>query len=173
MTGLHHAIWLPLSVFFYAMVMLYWVRVSIAGNRGADGFFSASHGLPPWLGALVTAGVSLTGWFVLGGTQLVARDGFTLPVLVSAGVLLALPGVADCAVFGLPDDMWGERVSVLIVRDSAQGDLTEGAVEAHCRERLAGFKIPRTILFDDNPLPRTPTGKVQKFLLVERFASSR
>lgn len=93
MTGLHHAIWLPLSVFFYAMVMLYWVRVSIAGNRGADGFFSASHGLPPWLGALVTAGVSLTGWFVLGGTQLVARDGFTLPVLVSAGVLLALPGV--------------------------------------------------------------------------------
>lgn len=88
-------------------------------------------------------------------------------------ILLALPGVADCAVFGLPDDMWGERVSVLIVRDSAQGDLTEGAVEAHCRERLAGFKIPRTILFDDNPLPRTPTGKVQKFLLVERFASSR
>ncbi|MCO5130317.1 MAG: AMP-binding protein [Xanthobacteraceae bacterium] len=84
-------------------------------------------------------------------------------------ILLALPGVADCAVFALPDDMWGERVSVLIVRDPAHGDVTAEAVEAHCRERLAGFKIPRTILFDENPLPRTPTGKVQKFLLVERF----
>lgn len=41
---------------------------------------------------------------------------------------------------------------------------------AFCRERLAGFKIPRTILFEDQPLPRTPTGEVQKFLLVERFA---
>jgi acyl-CoA synthetase (AMP-forming)/AMP-acid ligase II len=37
---------------------------------------------------------------------------------------------------------------------------------------LAGFKIPRTILFDENPLPRTPTGKVQKFRLVERFQAS-
>ena len=112
MTGLHHAIWLPLSVFFYAMVMLYWVRVSIAGNRGADGFFSASHGLPPWLGALVTAGVSLTGWFVLGGTQLVARDGFTLPVLVSAGVLLALPGVIF---FNIPDRIITQTQGVLFV----------------------------------------------------------
>ncbi|MEI2733358.1 MAG: AMP-binding protein [Rhodoblastus sp.] len=84
--------------------------------------------------------------------------------------LLSIPGVADCAVFGLPDEMWGERVSALIVRDAQKGDVTSDAVEAFCRERLAGFKIPRTILFEDQPLPRTPTGKVQKFLLVERFA---
>lgn len=85
--------------------------------------------------------------------------------------LLAIPGVADCAVFGLPDEMWGERVSALIVRDRSKGEVTEQSVEIHCRERLAGFKIPRTILFDENPLPRTPTGKVQKFLLVDRFAT--
>ncbi|MFO1114399.1 MAG: AMP-binding protein [Beijerinckiaceae bacterium] len=84
--------------------------------------------------------------------------------------LLAFPGVADCAVFGLPDDMWGERVSALIVREAGQGEITAQTIEAHCRERLAGFKIPRTILFDTQPLPRTPTGKVQKFLLVERFS---
>jgi acyl-CoA synthetase (AMP-forming)/AMP-acid ligase II len=43
-------------------------------------------------------------------------------------------------------------------------------VHAACRERLAGFKIPRTIVIETEPLPRTPTGKVQKFLLVERFS---
>jgi fatty-acyl-CoA synthase len=87
--------------------------------------------------------------------------------------LLAIPGVADCAVFGLPDEMWGERVSALIVRDAEQGEVTAQAIEARCRDRLAGFKIPRTILFDEQPLPRTPTGKVQKFLLVERFSGEK
>ncbi|HMN73790.1 MAG TPA: AMP-binding protein [Rhodoblastus sp.] len=87
--------------------------------------------------------------------------------------LLAIPGVADCAVFGLPDEMWGERVSALIVRDGQKGEVSAQAIEAHCRERLAGFKIPRTILFDEQPLPRTPTGKVQKFLLVERFSGEK
>ena len=86
--------------------------------------------------------------------------------------LLSIPGIADCAVFGLPDDMWGERVSALIVRDAQKGEVTADSVEAYCRERLAGFKIPRTILFDDQPLPRTPTGKVQKFMLVERFSGA-
>ena len=47
--------------------------------------------------------------------------------------------------------------------------MTEEALKAACRDRLAGFKTPKTILFQDQPLPRTPTGKVQKFLLVERF----
>ena len=60
-------------------------------------------------------------------------------------------------------------MSALIVRETGT-ELTDKAVEAHCRERLAGFKIPRTILFDEQPLPRTPTGKVQKFLLVDRYS---
>ena len=85
-------------------------------------------------------------------------------------VMMGAPGVADCAVFGLPDDLWGERVTALVVRASGAGEAaTEEALLAACRERLAGFKTPKTILFQDKPLPRTPTGKVQKFLLVERF----
>ncbi|MBC8824479.1 hypothetical protein IAI11_29370, partial [Escherichia coli] len=56
-------------------------------------------------------------------------------------IILGCPGVADCAVFGLPDDMWGERVTSLVVpRDGA--DLTAAALEAHCRTHLAGFKTP-------------------------------
>ena len=86
-------------------------------------------------------------------------------------ILLAIPGVADCAVFGLPDEIWGERVAALVVEPpNASYALTSESIEAACRERLAGFKTPRTILIQTEPLPRTPTGKVQKFLLVERFS---
>jgi fatty-acyl-CoA synthase len=85
-------------------------------------------------------------------------------------ILMTAPGVADCAVFGLPDEVWGERVAALIVRAPGKGDaLTAESVTDHCRGRLAGFKTPRTIHFQHEPLPRTPTGKVQKFILVERF----
>lgn len=86
-------------------------------------------------------------------------------------ILFAIPGVADCAVIGLPDEIWGERVAALIVKSPNASDaLTAESVEAACRERLAGFKTPRAIVFQTEPLPRTPTGKVQKFLLVERFS---
>jgi acyl-CoA synthetase (AMP-forming)/AMP-acid ligase II len=86
-------------------------------------------------------------------------------------ILLGIPGVADCAVFGLPDEIWGERVAALIVKSPNASDaLTVESIETACRERLAAFKTPRTFLFQTEPLPRTPTGKVQKFLLVERFS---
>ena len=89
-------------------------------------------------------------------------------------ILLGIPGVADCAVFGLPDEIWGERVAALIVKSPNASDaLTVESIETACRERLAGFKTPRTIVFQTEPLPRTPTGKVQKFLLVERFSQCR
>lgn len=83
--------------------------------------------------------------------------------------ILHYPGVAECAVIGLPDDMWGESVTAVVVAmDSVS--LNADAVIAMCREHLAGFKTPKQILLQTEPLPRTATGKVQKFLLVERYA---
>jgi acyl-CoA synthetase (AMP-forming)/AMP-acid ligase II len=83
-------------------------------------------------------------------------------------ILLKCPGVADCAVFGLPDNLWGERVTALVV---AQQDMavTPQDLDAFCRQHLAGFKTPKEFIVESEALPRTPTGKVQKFLLVERF----
>lgn len=82
-------------------------------------------------------------------------------------VLLRVPGVADCAVIGLPDELWGERVAcVVIPRDGAR--LAASDLDAFCRKHLASFKVPKEFIFETDPLPRTSTGKVQKFLLIEQ-----
>ncbi len=84
-------------------------------------------------------------------------------------LILGHAGVADCAVIGLPDDKWGERVTAIVV--AKEGHAVDGdEIVAMCRQRLAGFKTPKQVLVQTDPLPRTLTGKVQKFLLVERHA---
>ena len=67
------------------------------------------------------------------------------------------PAVDDAAVVGLPDPEWGERVAALVV--PSDPGLTAEALESSCRERLAGFKLPRTVAFADE-LPRTVSGTV-------------
>jgi len=92
MTGIAYSIWLPLFALLYGAVMLYWVRVAANEAAAGDGFFSASHALAPWISALVIAGASMSGWFVLAGSQQIAAQGFQMPALIVGGVLLALPG---------------------------------------------------------------------------------
>jgi len=93
MTGVAFSVWLPLFTLFYVAVMLYWVRVAVSSAPSEDGFFSASHDLPSWVSALVVSGASLTGWMILGGSQQIAQQGFTMPSILVAGVTLALPGI--------------------------------------------------------------------------------
>lgn len=69
------------------------------------------------------------------------------------------PGVEEAAVVGLPDEKWGERVAALVV--ASDRELTTEDVEEHCRERLAGYKLPRQIRFVDD-LPRTASGTVER-----------
>ena len=78
-------------------------------------------------------------------------------------VLHGMDEVADCAVFGIPDAEFGESVCAHIqLRDGAQGDAT--AIQTRLRDRLAGYKVPRRVVFADT-LPREDTGKVRKILL--------
>lgn len=81
--------------------------------------------------------------------------------------LHAHPDVVDAAVIGVPHERWGETVKGLVVlRPGAT--LDEAALIAHCRERLAGFKCP-TSIEQRAELPRTATGKIQKFVLREQY----
>jgi acyl-CoA synthetase (AMP-forming)/AMP-acid ligase II len=76
------------------------------------------------------------------------------------------PAVRDVAVVGTPDEKWGELVTAIVVTDGS--DVSPEELMKHCRVHLAGFKIPRKFEFRTE-LPRTATGKVQKFVLREPF----
>jgi acyl-CoA synthetase (AMP-forming)/AMP-acid ligase II len=77
--------------------------------------------------------------------------------------IFSLHGVAEVAVIGIPDDTWGEMVVALVVQ--VPGSLlTEEDVTTCCRSVLAGYKCPKRVEFRDE-LPRTATGKLQKFRL--------
>jgi fatty-acyl-CoA synthase len=78
------------------------------------------------------------------------------------GVLMAHPAVSLCAVVAKPDDKWGEVPCAFIELKEGQA-VEKNDLIAHARSRLAGFKTPKTIVFQD--LPKTSTGKIQKFEL--------
>jgi acyl-CoA synthetase (AMP-forming)/AMP-acid ligase II len=78
-----------------------------------------------------------------------------------------LPEVAEVAVIGVPDEKWGETIKALVVRTPGT-EISEKDVIVHCKQRLAGFKAPTTVEFRDT-IPRTATGKIQKFKLREPY----
>jgi len=84
-------------------------------------------------------------------------------------VLFAHPGVAEVAVVGVPDPVWGEQVAAF-VRPAPAGRPTEHDLEDHCRQHLAPHKRPRHWRFVDT-FPLTGSGKIQKYRLREEFAT--
>lgn len=72
---------------------------------------------------------------------------------------------------GVPDEQWGETVKALVVPAGDPG-VTEQELIGHCRERLAHYKCPRSVEFREG-LPRTATGKLQKFRLREPYWAGR
>ena len=80
--------------------------------------------------------------------------------------MLAHDAVVDAAVIGVPDEKWGERPKAFVVL-KAGATTTEDELLDHVRARIARYKVPREIEFVDE-LPKTSTGKTQKFALREK-----
>jgi fatty-acyl-CoA synthase len=121
------------------------------------------------------------GWFHTGDLGVVHPDGYielkdrSKDIIISGGenistvevesVLYRHPAVFEAAVVARPDQMWGEAPCAFVTL-KPEGAATADDIIAFCREHLARFKAPRTVIF--GPLPKTSTGKIQKFLLRER-----
>jgi len=90
--------------------------------------------------------------------ELIKYKGFQVPPAELEALLLTHPAVADAVCFGVPDEKYGELVGAAV---TLAGDAELTDLIAHCRERLAAFKVPARI--DVLPeIPRTPTGKIQR-----------
>ena len=73
--------------------------------------------------------------------------------------LASHPAVEEVAVFGVPDPRWGESVYAVVY---ARQPVTAEELVAHCRQRIAGFKVPRHIKLRTEPLPKSAAGKILK-----------
>jgi fatty-acyl-CoA synthase len=129
-----------------------------------------------------TAKTFADGWFRSGDLGVRHPDGYielmdrAKDIIVSGGenistievenVLASHPDVEEVAVVSAPDEQWGE-VPVAFVRPRAGAQPAEQELIAYARERLAHYKCPKRIVFGE--LPRTSTGKVQKYVLRERL----
>ncbi|HEY4957553.1 MAG TPA: acyl-CoA synthetase [Caldimonas sp.] len=125
------------------------------------------------------------GWFHTGDLAVLEADRYvkikdrSKDVIISGGenisslevedALYRHPGVLACAVVARPDAKWGET-PLAFVELKADSAVTAAELVAHCRQLLAGYKVPREIRFE--PIPKTSTGKIQKFQLRERARSS-
>jgi fatty-acyl-CoA synthase len=128
-----------------------------------------------------TADAFRGGWFHSGDLAVMHPDGMIelrdrkKDIIISGGenistievehALCAHPAVLECAVVAVPDDFWGERPKAFVTLKPGQQATTEELI-AFCREHLAHFKCPAVVEFSE--LPKTSTGKVQKFVLRER-----
>jgi long-chain acyl-CoA synthetase len=101
-------------------------------------------------------------------SQLIIRGGANVYPAEVERVLATAPGVAACAVIGVPDERLGERVAAVI--EAPDGAEQEGIL-AHCRRELAAYKVPERIAFVDQ-LPRNAMGKVPRAALLELLAGS-
>ena len=133
-----------------------------------------------------TAKVLTGGWFTSGDLGYLDEAGYLFLVdrakdmIVSGGenvysaevenALYSHPAVVEAAVFGIPDERFGEAVHAVVQVRSAVGadDLV-----AHCRLSIAGYKVPRSVALQEEPLPKSGAGKILKRSLRDEYWAGR
>lgn len=144
-----------------------------------------------WNRSEATADAFREGWFrtgdvavveqqyfrILGrtSTDIIKSGGYKLSALEIEAVLLEHPSIAECAVVGVPDEVWGEMVAAAVVMRDHEGASPEAAtlslktLQQWIRDRLSAYRIPRRLLVCD-ALPRNPLGKVLKPAVRDLFS---
>jgi fatty-acyl-CoA synthase len=132
--------------------------------------------------ARATAEAFSDGWIRSGDLAVMHPDGYieikdrAKDIIISGGenistleveeVLYRHPQVMEAAVVAKPDAKWGETPCAFVTLKPGAGDVATADIVKWCRGHLAGFKVPRYVVFSE--LPKTSTGKIQKFVLRER-----
>ena len=122
------------------------------------------------------------GWFHSGDLAVMHPDGYaevkdrSKDIIISGGenissleveeALYKHPNIMEAAVVARPDDRWGETPCAFVTMARGNVNLSESDVIQWCRDNLASFKVPKTVVFCD--LPKTSTGKIQKFILRDK-----
>jgi acyl-CoA synthetase (AMP-forming)/AMP-acid ligase II len=135
-----------------------------------------------WQNPEATAATFVDGWLHTGdlariddagllyivdrAKDMINRGGENVYSIEVESALTGAPGVVEVAVIPVPDDMMGEKVGAVIVTSDEQGFSVETVI-AHCRERIADFKVPQYVSLRTAPLPRNPGGKILKKQLRE------
>ncbi|HET7357690.1 MAG TPA: AMP-binding protein [Nocardioidaceae bacterium] len=157
--------------------------VRVTTDRAGEVLTASNHNLDGyWQQPEETARVQEGNWFHTGDGGYLDDEGYLVisdrkkDVIISGGenvssievedALMSHPAVKEVAVIGIPDEKWGELVTGLVVGDGS--GVSADDLIAHCRSTLAGYKCPKRIDFVES-LPRTATGKLQKFKLREPF----
>ncbi|MCX6458920.1 MAG: AMP-binding protein [Actinobacteria bacterium] len=135
----------------------YWEQPEESAAALADDWFHTGDG-----GAVIDGYVTISD----RKKDVIISGGENVSSIEVEDALMSHPAVREVAVVGTPDDKWGEAVTALVVTDGTA--LTADDLVAHCRTVLAGYKCPKRIEFRDE-LPRTATGKLQKFKLRQEF----
>ncbi|MCP5033844.1 MAG: long-chain fatty acid--CoA ligase [Actinomycetia bacterium] len=130
------------------------------------------------------AALDADGWYRTGDLGFLDQEGYVYLVdrskdmIVSGGenvyctevedVIYTHPGVLEATVFGIPDEKWGEVVHAVVV-PRAEADLNQQIIIEHCRGQIGGYKVPKSVSFQDDPLPKSGPGKVLKRTLRAPF----
>jgi fatty-acyl-CoA synthase len=104
------------------------------------------------------------------GKDIIISGGENISSIEVEQTIVAHPAVLECAVVGIPHEHWGERPKAFVTLNSGAAATPEEII-AFCRERLAHYKCPDSVVF--RQLPKTSTGKVQKFVLREEEWAGR
>ncbi|MQA90314.1 MAG: AMP-binding protein [Gemmatimonas sp.] len=139
----------------------YWRRPEATGEAFVDGWFRTGD----------VAQVSDGYYRILGrsSVDILKSGGYKISALEIEEVLRTHPEVTECAVVGVEDEEWGERVSAALVL-RAGASLSEGELRQWASERLASYKVPRDVFFTAE-LPRNAMGKVTKLEVKKLFAA--